>query len=849
MFKTQSKTLTQRVALFASSALMAAGVTATGAIIAPQAAHAANECAPVGADPSANGSAADTFACVGNYNGTGGTPNGITYSSNGHLTVNSTGTSNVGTVGVNLSGNNADNVTYTATGTISGTAGPIIDVTSSAGDIFVNHVAISGTGNNVTHGIRAQSTGGGDIVISRASGVVNIGIATTAVAQVAAIEAITDGGNIAISTGTGTTTARSRGIVARTSGAGTIDITANGISLSTATGGGIVTEAGIDTVAGTGRTSIVLTGLQNPGLNGGVGIRSVSAGTVDVDLGGQLRGRVDFSGVSGNVIFDTLNGGFWDVGVGTSNFGSGADTVTLSGVGISVLNAGANINFGAGADTFNVAGTFNANVGTLDFGAGDDAFNLSGVMNYNGVTLANLETFNNRGVIYLGGASGIATNSLPTERFVMSSGVFNGERGRFILDVDMTVAGVQIDCATLLAADCLDFTGATTSGTTLLSINAMGAPTFGKTIALVEGASAAAHFQIDPANRGTPLVRYELSYDAAEKTHFLITAPSDKAYEFSTFAASAQEIWRASSGSWLDRQADLRDAPGDLQRVGGRWAKAGFQSGDREAAGAYSVGAHGAAYNLSHSQNISHFLFGIDFIGASSEDSAFVFGGMVGLAEGETSFDATHAKTETRGGIGGLYASYVAGPFFVDGVLSANQLRLTADAPGLDLRPDVGMKFDVTSLGAQIEAGWRIDVTPNVFVEPIAGASYVTTAVDGKAIPGGSGAFDFDDITSVRIGAGGRLGVESKIFGIGLSSNLTARYWNDSDGETGTRITTASGSSAFMPDEFGGGFSDVSGGVSLHSDGGGVSGFVTVGGKFGDDFQAVNASAGVRLRW
>jgi hypothetical protein len=41
----------------------------------------------------------------------------------------------------------------------------------------------------------------------------------------------------------------------------------------------------------------------------------------------------------------------------------------------------------------------------------------------------------------------------------------------------------------------------------------------------------------------------------------------------------------------------------------------------------------------------------------------------------------------------------------------------------------------------------------------------------------------------------------------------------------------------------------VNGALNLFSPSGGVSGFVNLGGKFGDDYKAVNASVGVRLRW
>ena len=48
---------------------------------------------------------------------------------------------------------------------------------------------------------------------------------------------------------------------------------------------------------------------------------------------------------------------------------------------------------------------------------------------------------------------------------------------------------------------------------------------------------------------------------------------------------------------------------------------------------------------------------------------------------------------------------------------------------------------------------------------------------------------------------------------------------------------------------FTGQFTEVGIGASVYSGGGAVSGFLNLGGRFGDDYQATTASAGVRVNW
>ena len=84
------KSATHRLGLMAGSSLVAATLSTfafTGAALAPTAVFAANECTPIGVSPSANAAAPDSYTCSAASYATG-----ITYSSDGALTVTKTNT-------------------------------------------------------------------------------------------------------------------------------------------------------------------------------------------------------------------------------------------------------------------------------------------------------------------------------------------------------------------------------------------------------------------------------------------------------------------------------------------------------------------------------------------------------------------------------------------------------------------------------------------------------------------------------------------------------------------------------------------------------------------------------------
>ena len=187
-----------------------------------------------------------------------------------------------------------------------------------------------------------------------------------------------------------------------------------------------------------------------------------------------------------------------------------------------------------------------------------------------------------------------------------------------VLDLGLAVAGpfgaqlladlgatVQTSCATLTAADCFSLTGGTTTGSTLIKItdnspNAFGAFNPGG-IVLVDvtgGTTSASNFSLDPnsshwrADPSSPdgvldkgLFMYDLILDPATKQHELVGVPDGEAFEFTTLGQAAQSAWYQTTGTWSDRQADLRDQAGDISENGyGVWMRISGGAASRDSA-------------------------------------------------------------------------------------------------------------------------------------------------------------------------------------------------------------------------------------------------------------------------
>ncbi len=877
-----------KFSFLAGSALIAASL--------PGAAFAYDECVPANppttltdglggvSDPTLNGATADSFSCSGDYAG------GITYVSNGALTVTktSTGVTTVAANGIDLTGAGTDSVTWDSSiGGVTGgagTAGPVIDVTSVSGPIDIITNAVTANQAGTTHGVRATSTGGGNITISRAAG----GINNNVVGGEAAIEAVTNGGNISITSNGAFLQGRLRGILAHTSGAGSVAMTVgNQVSASAVDG-----TAAIDAIAGAGGISITINAGAVQG-GAGLAIKGVSAGSALINnIGGTIGGvnfglpggggAVNLSGVAGGATLNfgglSSTTGRW-LASGDSIFGDGDDTVNMIGVGHNHLGGGAavaasGINFGGGNDTLNVAsflsiGAFSTpRQNSIDFGSGADTFSMSGTLTLNGTTFSNLEAFNNSGLILMGVArtgsqvleiDWATSDRVADDRLSMPGTTFTGSgSSRIVMDVALST-GVQQGCETLTGiADCLDLRGGATAGVTTLTINNLspdalqaGYDPLGITLVDVGGGtSARRHFVLDPNIVGfdaDPLLggiidrpglfRYALRYDADNQRHLLASLPRWELFEYGVLANAAHSIWHMTTSTVTDRQTDLRDGNGSTV-----WLRTTGEYSKRDAEMTFTSVGETFALDNSYKLYAGTVMGGRDFIVGGTDAYDYVAGAQLGYVSSSLDFDGSEASGRLTGATGGVYASLWSDWFFFDGAVNLNGLTLDYESPSLGSRTTTFLN----SVGAQVDGGVRARLTETAFAEPLVTLAWVRTSFEEISLSGGE--IKPTDAESLRGALGLRLGSTLAGDSLGATWFVAGRAWYEFEGEN-RGVVVNPGADLPFSDAFTEAFGEAELGVNVFNAANTLSGFATTGVKWKEGYSAVNLSLGMRMAW
>ncbi|MCE3288427.1 MAG: outer rane autotransporter barrel domain, partial [Caulobacter sp.] len=712
---------------------------------------------------------------------------------NGMLAVNG----GTGTTVVNASAN--------VTGSGAG-AGGIVATTGGTGAITVNvanGAAVSGTNGS---GIRTTSVGGSPVIV-------NIGTGGVAVPATLVTGLGTGAGSwvLDLNNAAGSTT--------------TVNIASNGVVRSTD-----ATVTGYDDLA----------------------IRGIG-GSVVINNAGRINGRVLFSGLTGNVVFNNTSFNSWHT-TGASTFSGGADVLNNSGA--IFTNAGGvatSFDFGAGADTFTNSGLLVVGEPTLAAST---------------LTITNLEAWNNSGRIVFGSAGTDMTalsDGQINDRILASGATFTGSgSSRLVMDANLGATS-QTSCAVLAAADCLSLTGGSTAGSTLIRVNDASGNAFGAFnptgIVLVDvagaGATAASHFSLDPASAGwradpisadgvidKGLFFYDLTLDG--KQHKLVGLPDGEAFELATFGAALQSVWYSTTGSWFERQADLRTQLPSLDDSGaGVWMKITGSSADRDLTNSYDVFGVTYSFDTSYDQSTVALIAGLDYRGGGS-GKAWVVGGQIGYVDSDVNFDASNTLTSFEGMTLGVYGTYVAGPLFVDAIVNANMLDYDLQVASLAPAGSNIFTGSVDSLGVQVEGGWTIPLGANGFFEPIGSLSYLSTSIDAVDVPGAQ--IDWDDQTSLRLSLGGRLGLTADHGTFSSKWALVARYWNEFEGENDVTLHSA-GPDLTLGDDFSGSFGEIGGTVNVFGADDRFSAFLNVGVKFKDDYTSTDASLGLRWRW
>lgn len=820
----------------AERGLFALTAIAAALWLVPQAVRADNECVPVGTAPSANGAAADTYTCTGasTYSTTG-----ITYSSAGPLTVNSTGAMNVGTVGINLAGNGADNVTFTSTGTLTGTAGPVLDAMTSSGNINITNAGITGTNVNVTHGIRAESSAGGNVTVNHTTGAINVGSTTAGAQQQSAIRVVSSGGNGNVSvTSAGTVTGRLRGIEAIASGSGALTVNANNSVSANGGGAGIPAIAAIDATSGAGLLTVNLGTVGSVSGGDGAAIRVRAGGdavvnivagrasnvtanaagySVDVDAGGtatvyngsRLAGRVRIAG--DNYVFTNDAGAIW-----------------------SLIATGSSL----GAGTINNAGTirFSTSLGSSVTNTAQETTSLNN-------TTAAVEVISAHGA------------------------TFNGTGASLLQMGVRQLNGVgQTGCATATIADCLDLSGGTTTGVTTVQLRfgaepGLPAPIPGRLqrrtsaqpgIVLVDvsgGTSGAGHFVLDPGTEGYVvddvygsvldfggLLDYTIVYDPTKQQHLLTTVPGEEAVQYASYMREALSAWHVTADAVAGRQADVRNG-GATGKV---WFRAVNESTQRDAAPISTQHGNTFTYDSSNSSWTRAGIFGFD----ASAGENHVVGVHVGFVFGGTDFSGSPTSNSADGATAGLYAGWwQKNGLSVDATFNVNALTLDRDVVGLEEQETEAMTF-----GARAEAGWRLPLMEAFWLQPLITVAWAKTDINALDLKDNQ--VRFENADSLRTALGLRIGGEVAVADSAkVGYWLLGRAWNEQGGDGRIAFPMQEGGALTIEDDLSGGIREFGLGVSASNKADTLSAFLSAGARSSDDADSYNVSLGARVRW
>jgi hypothetical protein len=474
--------------------------------------------------------------------------------------------------------------------------------------------------------------------------------------------------------------------------------------------------------------------------------------------------------------------------------------------------------------------------------------------------LAGLDNFNNWGTVSM--------RDGDTDDYLFLSGNYNAGSD----------AGNRRRADTLADADIMNVRGNVT-GVTHLTVNDLdGGPgqydPDGVLFAMVGGDTDTSNFTTNGGiDKG--LFRYDayLRPDdpnllpEGDDGWYLASTLDGEGYEFPHMMSGAQALWNATTGTWLDRTADLRVALGEggvdpncakdcLPQQGnvtpGLWMKAlvGTQSRDADNRSSPPPGMLGNSYDYDNSfdQNFWGFLIGADggkeWTTDSGHNAAWLVGLMGGYVGSNLDFSESNTDVDYEAFSVGVYTTYLHGGFFIDATLKA-------DIGTMDYDSDLGGGFsddfssDFTSVGGIIDMGYRFGMGSTAFFEPLASLSYVKTSIDDGEVLGTD--INFEDGESLQGRLGARLGAS---FGDTTKSELfiEASAWNEFMGEYDAHL----GSNGYTIDtdaDTSGLYGEVAAGANVFGADGKWNGFLTGAVQFGEDFIGYSGNAGVRYNW
>lgn len=612
----------------------------------------------------------------------------------------------------------------------------------------------------------------------------------------------------------------------RTSGGGStgIDVFAEG-ALTLALGAVEVTGSETDAVRAAGSSDVTLT--VGRGLSSVSGVAADLEGeSIDVTLASTA---VVEGGTAGLLLLADSSSVIRNAGSISSATGfaieAEAGQVTLDNSGLITGRVG----FSGADDVVNNTGRFAAAL-TSNFGGGNDVFNNTGVLSLADVTATsprtalfnNLERLNNAGVIDL-------TNGVAGDVFGVS-GIVNGQTdGTILLDLNLLAAAPTAD---RIVAGGFE-------GTSQIVLAVRGETSLNDTgIVIAESAIAQTGAEMQVRVAGGGFVGYGVTFaDGAYRLDAKLVVP---AFEPTKVASGAQHQWTSGADVVSARFDQMRDEDARDARGVQVWSQIFGGSNDIEARRTFELSGETTAADLSHEVKSQGVQAGVDRA-VPVENGALVFGMLAGAGKTELRF--LNGDVTEYDGVGvGAYGHWFSGPLSVGVLAKLDAFKLDYDWADANLKT----RSDGFTVGARVDAAWRIAMGPNWHVEPQASLSWSDTALGRMAARDGAEVV-FGDTRSVIGRIGVRAGAEMAVGnGLSLKPFAAVHALNEFDGDNVSTLKLVD-DAVSVADRAHGAWGRAVLGASLDAPSG-LGGFIQAEGDFGE-VEGFTARAGVKFSW
>ncbi|VIO79004.1 Adhesin BmaC autotransporter [Bradyrhizobium ivorense] len=271
------------------------------------------------------------------------------------------------------------------------------------------------------------------------------------------------------------------------------------------------------------------------------------------------------------------------------------------------------------------------------------------------------------------------------------------------------------------------------------------------------------------------------------------------------------------------------------------WIKGWGDYEDRNGTTTINFGGVTSPQDLGYRQRSGGVLAGADALikNVTSAGDAFLLGALLGYTNSHVDLKASAASQNYDGGSVGAYATYLRGNWFTDLMFKTDFLGLSINGGGISQNANV-TNYDVTA-----NIGYKFDLPNKYYIEPTAGLEYVRTTFGGTtAFSPTTIALNDGDATRGRIGA--RVGTEFIMNGVRIEPSLLGYVYSVFSQSGNSLILNGTGIT--LPTDVNKVRGEFQAAVNFFNLTNGVSGFVRLDTRFGDNLTAGGARVGLRYQ-